>query len=276
MHAKNEKAVVAPKSGYSSISKVVQILRCFSINRPMLTVQQIAKRVNMPTSSLYRYLQTMVGVGFLSHHPEENRFSVGTYAIELGGLALMQYEVRQVSLRDLNELSNRLQMNVNLSILSDCDIVHLAFVLKHFTTPWQDAIGRRTPAYLTAMGQMMLAYQPYDKVCELIHSHHAINPVNYPLPDFEQLEKQLILAKKKQCAILHSKYPTSEILCLAFPIRKRGGDVCAAISANWYKELGDTNTADIQRIRDLASHTAAEISYKMGYTGSAYASIMEG
>ena len=261
--------------GYSSISKLRQILDCFSFYKPSLTVHQIAKQVDIPVSSLYRYLQAMVNAKLLSHDRISNTYSIGTYIIELAGISLIQYDIRFAALPELNHLSNALNLNANLSVLDGCDIFHIGFSIKYFATPWVDAIGRRTPAYQTAMGRAMLAFHPFEKVKNLIEEACRNDPDFYPLPDFEELRRDFEIVRETQLVTLRNHSPISESICASSPIRRRGNEVCAAISVNWYKDYNSQSFEELYSpLTRALLNSAARISYKLGYVGRAYDSTL--
>ena len=258
--------------GYSSIGKVRQIMDCFTFHKPTLTMYQIASKVEMPTSSLYRYLQAMVAAGILSHNKQTNLYSIGMDVIEFAGVSLMQYEIRYAALPEMTVLSARTDMNTNLSIMDECDIFHLAYSIRYYATPWVDAIGRRTPAYQTAMGLSMLAYQPFEEVERLIKTANAKNAEQYPLPDFVQLQETLEKVKEDQVAFMyHSQVPSIESACLACPIRRRNSEICAAVSINWYRENSNEDyTTAFEKAKPMLLQSAAKISYRLGYVGRSY------
>ncbi|MDD3334415.1 MAG: IclR family transcriptional regulator [Eubacteriales bacterium] len=269
------KKAMSKEIGYTSISKLKQILDCFTFNKPVLTVNQIAKRVDMPTSSLYRYLQAMVNAKFLAHDEVTNTYSVGMYIIEMAGVSLMQYDIRYAALPELNIMSNRLNMNSNLSVLDGCDIFHLGFSTRFFNVPWIDAIGRRTPAYMTAMGRAMLAFKPFDRVRQMIETSHEQQPEFYPLPDFAELEQDLAGVRENQYIIVYNTYSGAlpDTACLACPIRRRNSEVCAAISVNWFRDSAEQSYDQaLLSARSTVVQSAATISYKLGYVGRAYGS----
>ena len=266
-----ERKKAKPEIGYSSIGKLKQILDCFTFNKTLLTVQQIAKRVDIPTSSLYRYLQSMVAAGFLTHNKSSNTYALGMSMIEMGGVALMQYEIRYAALPEMNTLGARTNMNVNLSILDGCDIFHLAYSIRYHAAPWVDAIGRRTTAYQTAMGLSILAFKPYDEVEELIYESNARDPVRYPLPDFDKLKIAFDSVRKTQFLTTRHTQPTVDSVCMASPVRRRGSEICAALSVNWFKDYNESPVENcIATVQPLVINTAARISYKLGYVGRSY------
>ncbi len=255
----------AAKRGISSIGKTFQILKCFSYNRTELTAAQIAKQVGLPISTLYRYLQTMEGEGFLEHNAAANTYSLGLYSVELAGIALTRFDVRRIGQQDLNDLSIRLNLNTNMGILRDGDVFHLAFSVRTPMQPWYDIIGRRSAAHLTAMGKMLLAYQPFEQVRGDIEKRGWRARTKYSVHDLDELHRQLIEARERQYAVDLREY--TDTCCLACPIRQKDGEVVAAISATC---AYDRFSIEIENIRREVFAAAANISYKLGYLGQGY------
>lgn len=254
------------EAGYSTLLKVSCILECFSMETPVITAHQISKHVHIPVSSLYRYLQTMVQLRILNHNRKNNTYSIGTNLIELGGIGVLQYKVRYAALEPMQQLSQTLKMNVNLSILDECDIVHLAYVTAEVLNPTSCIVGRRSVAYQTAMGRVMLAYEPFDQVQEMIIRHHEIDPEHYPLPDFTKLEHELQQANQNGFVMVNDHTFNADFYCLAYPIHKQNGKVCAAMSVNWFNSGASYPIRDLTTLRETVAYQAMNISFKMGYT----------
>ena len=257
------------ETNIASIVKALQVLECFSIATPVLTAADISKMVDMPTSTLYRYLQTLVDEGYLKHNTQTNSYSVGLFVIQLAGIALSQFPVLKAGQQELHDLSLKLRMAVNLSILDDGDVFHLAYSTHLPSNPNYNIVGRRTPAYLTAMGKMMLAYLPFEEVRRQIERTGWRPMTPNSIRDFDVLKAQLIEARKNQFATdIHENGNTC---CLACPIRRENGDVVAAISASTMNLMSDEAFEENREfIRKNVFASAAAISYRMGYQGGAY------
>jgi DNA-binding IclR family transcriptional regulator len=259
-------------SQIASISKVLQILECFSITQTELSAPQIAREVKLPTSTLYRYLQTMTNEGFLTHNRDRNTYTLGLYVIELGGIALTRFEVRRLGQRELNDLALRLNMNTNMGILYNGDLFHLAFSARVATQPWHDIIGRRSPAHQTAMGKVLLSYQPFEEVRRMIEARGWQLRTPHSIDNFDELARQLEAARKNQYAVDIQEY--SDGCCLACPVRQRDGTVIAAISVSTasntpYQEFEARKNEIIKEV----FQSAAAISYRLGYLGDDYLSV---
>lgn len=251
----------------STVVKALMILKCFTSEMPELTIAQIAERVQLPTSSLYRYLQVMVKEGFLSHSRDTNTYALGIALIELGGIALTRYEVRRLGQSVLNRLERELNLDTNMAVLDDADIVHIAFSTNLSNEPWHTIIGRRSPAYTTAMGKVLLAYEPFESVQERLTRAGWQRLTEQSIDNFDRLAQELAQVRKRQIAYDLQEYNLGTF-CVACPIRQQGGRVAAAMSVTCKDE--ERFMKDRTAIETALLGAAAELSHQLGYIGNAY------
>ena len=252
----------------NSISKVLQILRCFTITTPKLSAAKIARRIDLPVSTLYRYLQTLVDEGFLIHNREENTYSIGYYIIELAGISMTQFEFRRVAQREVTDLSMRLGLNTNLAVLFNGDTFHLAFSSRQPADPTYDILGRRTPAHLTAMGKVLLAELPFEEVRQNIERNGWRPRTPRSIQDFNTLQRELETIRQQGFGL--DLWESSNACCVACPIRCKDGTVVAAISATTRVSSLENYLANLDSVLQAVFQTAASISYQIDYLGEAY------
>lgn len=262
-HKQNSTNIEAQQKSYApvTVGKVLQLMECFSIAEPELSAPELGKKLKLPTSTLYRYLQSMEDEGFLTRDPDSNRYSVGLYIVELAGIALGRYEVRRVGQSTLDELSAKLKMNTNMGILYKGDLFHLAFSIQTPVESYYTILGRRTPAHLTAMGKMLLAQLPFEEVCSMINKNGWCARTPYSISGFDRLTEELEQIKKLDYSVDRRESSLSTC-CIAAPVRQRNGHVIAAISAttqdtNFEKEFDD--------MKNAVCDAALQISTKLGY-----------
>jgi len=81
-------------TGMRTVAKALQILGLFNHKSPEWTIKEVSHRLDLPYSTTYRYISTLVSAGYLVSHDRNGTYRVGLIAIELGGLALNQLDVR--------------------------------------------------------------------------------------------------------------------------------------------------------------------------------------
>ena len=122
-------------------------------------------------------------------------------------------------------------------------------------------IGVRKPAYCTAEGQAMLAFQPIDAVESVIRAGLAARTPQ-TITDPAALRKALDTVRQRGCAIEDEE---SEIgmRCIAAPIRDDSGDVIAAIGL-----AGPVSRLSRKALSAFIPHvieTSAAISARLGF-----------
>jgi len=235
-------------TGMRTVAKALQILGLFNHKSPEWTIKEVSHRLDLPYSTTYRYISTLVSAGYLVSHDRNGTYRVGLIAIELGGLALNQLDVRLHGLAYLDHLADTTQLNANLAVLYQADILHIAYAV-HSTVPhYYTVIGRRSTAHCTALGKVLLAGLPFNEVRSLISKHgwrpQTPNSITqgYSVDRNEQALKSF---------------------CVGAPIHNRLGHVVAAVSVS-----GSGDPVPEERIPQLAQaviNTANMISYHLGY-----------
>ena len=249
----------------TSFGKLLSILECFTIAEPELSAIQLRERLNIPYSTLYRYLQMLVREGFLEHNTEHNTYYIGLSVVELSGIALSRFDVRRLGQKDMVDLAMKLNVNTNMGILREGDLFHLDFSVRINTSPAYTVIGRRVPAHQTAMGKVLLAQLQFNEVMEIIDKYGWRRSTQNSIDNFEQLKEELVKVKQQDYAI--DDQESTEYCCIAMPVWQQDGKVVAAVSLTTTKERFDS---EFEILKNEIYDTAISISYKLGYLGKSY------
>ncbi len=154
-----------------SLERGLAILGCFTPERPVLGIADIADELGMSRSTTHRYVITLVALGYLEQGASR-KYRLGLKVTDLGMAALNATGLREHAREDLEELRVRSSYTVNLGVLDGTDVLYV-----ERARSWrrgQDKIdlglhpGSRLPAYCTSMGKILLANLPEDEQRELI------------------------------------------------------------------------------------------------------------
>lgn len=145
-----------------SLERGLAILSSFSPERPMLGITEVADTLGMTRSTVYRYMSTLVALGYLEQD-KARKYRLGLRVADLGMAALNSTELREHAHMHLKELSE-LAFPASLAVLDGVDIVcvdrvHSLYGLRTIDMGGVQP-GSRAPAYATAMGKLMLAFLP--------------------------------------------------------------------------------------------------------------------
>lgn len=144
--------------GTSSVLKALKLLDVFRDGESALGVTEIARRVEVPTSTAYRLLAYLVEGGFVVK--DGPKYRLGDRLFTLGNqVSLCRPKgLREQASPHLGELYAATGLTVKLGILEGVEVIILDKIVGLKTAPAPTAIGGRLPANCTSMGKALLAY----------------------------------------------------------------------------------------------------------------------
>lgn len=253
-----------------TFEKGVKILSLFSYEKPVWTLDEMARETNIPKPTLVRFLKTFTEVGFLrrpSHYVGSklvlsDNYYLGYKLIELGVIASSSLEVRNIALPEMIQLRDKFDVAVQLVCIDQQDGLYLEKVESDNTVLLYTKIGRRAPLYAGACSRIILAYQS-EKFIEEILSKKLEKFASGTMTSKEELLNEIQSSKKTGYAYSLSELAEGTV-SLAVPIFNAEGKVHYSISI-----------ADIEasipksKIHDYLPHmwkSAAKISKELGYS----------
>ncbi len=154
-----------------SLERGLAILGCFTPERPVLGIADIADELGMSRSTTHRYVITLVALGYLEQGASR-KYRLGLRVTDLGMSALNSTGLREHAHPYLEELRQRTSYTSSLAVLDGTEIVYVdrarSFRRGQAKSDLGLQPGSRLPAYCTAMGKLLLAYLPEDQQRELI------------------------------------------------------------------------------------------------------------
>ena len=157
-------AATAVKSADRAIA-ILEILA--AVDQP-LTLTELQYKLEVPKSSLYMLLQTLVARGWLSCDTRLGTYSIGVRALLVGTSYLDHDRVVQVAARVISELRGQLNETVHLARLDGADVVYLASRESEHHLRVISRVGRRVPVHATSLGKALLATRSNDEVAALL------------------------------------------------------------------------------------------------------------
>ena len=245
----------------SSVATSVRLLKAFSEEQVEIGISDLAKRLGVAKSTVHRLAVTLVADSMLEQNPETGKYRLGIALFRLGSLVrrrmTMSNEARPL-LRDLREKVNE---TVHLAVLDGSEIMYVFNLESTQAIRMRSDIGVRKPAYCTAEGHAMLAFQPADMVERVIQAG-LLPRTPQTITNSAALKKALDTVRQRGCAIEDEE---SEIgmRCIAAPIRDDSGEVIAAIGL-----AGPVSRLSKKALAAFIPHvieTAAAISARLGF-----------
>jgi IclR family KDG regulon transcriptional repressor len=244
----------------SSLTRAFSILDAFSVERPQLSLAQIANLAGIHKSSAFRLLATLEAHGFVEKSPVGHGYRLGWKLGELAGRLLGRYELRELAATDMEELARKSGEIVHLSILDGAEIVYLEKKGRSQPLTVSTTVGGRSPAHASAMGKVLLAGLAEGEMRRLLRGVSLRRFTVTTITDRRRLAEELS-AIRRQGYALDNEETFPGIRCVAAPLRDRAGRVVAALSVTApTQRMGARRQAEI---RQWVTDTAARISERI-------------
>ena len=120
-------------------------------------LREISDALGMPRSSAHALLRTLVAQGWVRCDPSGTLYGIGIRALLVGTRYLDSDPYMPLITPFLDELRQHLDETFHLGRLDGTDIVYLATRESKQYTRVSNRVGRRLPAYTTALGKALLA-----------------------------------------------------------------------------------------------------------------------
>lgn len=215
-----------------SLERGLAILGCFTSERPVLGIADIADELGMSRSTTHRYVITLVALGYLEQGASR-KYRLGLRVTDLGMSALNSTGLREHSHPYLEELRQRTSYTVNLSVLDRSDIVYLdrarSFRQGQGLIDLGLSLGSRLPAYCTSMGKILLAHLPEDerreRLADVVLAKRAPNTITSK----SALRRELEDVWEAGLAV-NDEELVPELYSIGVPVRNDSREVIAAVN----------------------------------------------
>ncbi len=147
-------------AGDSVSRRLLSVLDCFELSRPVLSLTEIAAGATLPRSTARRLIVELVAWGGLERLPN-GKYRIGMRLCRIGSFAPRQRDLREVALPYLRDLYAVVLENVQLVVLDGLD----ALCVEQVSGPEAGVaatteVGGRLPLHASGVGKVLLAYSP--------------------------------------------------------------------------------------------------------------------
>jgi DNA-binding IclR family transcriptional regulator len=163
----------------SSLESALSVLECFSEASPELAVSDVAKRLDLPKSSVSRLLKTMAERGLVDQDDTTKRYRVGVLPFRLAQLYKAHVQVLGLVEGALPAPVAATGFSGYIGVLSGTDIVILRRLPGRYPVQMILEPGHRMPAFAAAFGKALLARLSNEELSrrlprELVNEHAGL------------------------------------------------------------------------------------------------------
>ena len=171
----------AAATGRSVTSRALGVLDAFDAAHHRLTLSEVAARSGTPLTTAHRLLAELVAWGALARR-DDGRYEIGRKLWDLGLLAPVQLELRQVAAPFLLDVHTATRDTVHLAVREGANALYVERISGRESVPIVSQVGSRLPLHATAVGKVLLASAPDDVVEQVLRAptratrHTVVDP----------------------------------------------------------------------------------------------------
>ena len=240
-----------PTATAQTVRRALQVLGCFR-GAAELGVSDIARELQLPTSTVHRLLRSLVEAGFLDQDEHTSRYQLGSAFAEFGQIAYRQHRI-YLAEPHLEALATTTGASASLAVRHGNNVVILG------VSSWREANGHklqglRLPLHASALGKVLLAWAPTTGA-EL--GRLDLSPsTEHTLTTVDALVEELALTKTRGYA-LNDEELDRGFRTIGAPILDTGGRARFALGLRG--PVSVMRTRSIPRFAGLALQAAEEI-----------------
>jgi DNA-binding IclR family transcriptional regulator len=206
---------------HTVLGRSASIMEAFNGAQRVLSLSDLNRQTHLPKSTLHRMLDQLCQVGWLER--DRGGYRVGMRLFELGTLAVAGNRLHEAAYPQLQALAARTGLAAQLAVLDRGDVMYLErIVVGPIRLPTRR--GGRKPAYCTALGKAMVAY---DDV-----AIHSVMSAPMPRKTAKTITEPAALWTElqhvREAGIAFDRGEAyEELVCVAAPIRSAGRPIGA-------------------------------------------------
>ncbi len=247
-----------------TIEKASEVLALFDHEHAEWGVREVAGALGLAKSSAHDLLTSLEQVGLLGKN-DEGRYRLGWRLVTLSETLLATTELRREARPIMEELADQYRETIHLAVLDDTKVVYVDKLEgKQAVRVELTALGTRLYAHCSALGKVLLAYQPEENVKRIIKIEGLPRFTANTITAADELEQALAMIRKQGYAIDQEEI-LPDLCCIGAPIHNHTGHVIAAISMSIPAYRFQRSQAEF---RKAVMRTGKLISERLGYYGS--------
>lgn len=148
--------------------KALRVIEALAVSEEPRGVAELSRQLELTKSNTFRILSTLTEQGYVRSHPDTGRYWLTLKIWEQGAKVIERLPVRRVAQPHMKLLFSQLNETILMSVLDFPDVLYINKIDSDYPVRASARAGWRAPAWRTASGKAMLAYQPDEVIDKLL------------------------------------------------------------------------------------------------------------
>lgn len=212
-----------------TLEKGIRLLNLFNENQPSWTLSEIAVRMDLNMTSVYRLVYTFLELGYLRRGKQSKRLRLGPMAVTLGHQLLRGFDTNRL----IQPLVDGIHHRHNISI--DVSLYHAGRLVQIYKRETDNTLTYRQEAvsgllYCTASGKSVLAYLSPEELEKLLLDQPLTRRSANTITEMTDLHAELERVRQTGYARNNEEY-IKGLIAIAMPLlSKTTGQPLGALS----------------------------------------------
>jgi DNA-binding IclR family transcriptional regulator len=250
------------------LERGLRLLCEFDRHNRHLSAPELARRLNVPRSTVFRLLTTLERMGFVERNQGGRDYRLGMAVLRLGFEYLASLELTELGRPLLERLRDEIGYACNLVVRDGRSIVYVAKSVTPNALVSSVNVGTRLPAHATVLGRVLLEDLSLSALRDLYPEEHLeVFSENTPRTVVELFD--MVQQDRARGYVLGEGFFEARISTVAAPVRDQSGHIVSALGATIPSPHVEPDQLDqiVRRVRESAD----ELSRLLGHVPSAAA-----
>ncbi len=215
-------------SPVKTIDRLVNVLSCFSPDRPTWSLAELSAQLGLPKSTLHRFLISLESHGVLRRDPVDKRWRLGYRLFIWGSLAGETTSLRQLARPVMCDLVGATTETAILTVYQNQEVICIDKAETSHPVRLTLDVGTRRHPHAGASSKALMAYLPEEEIQAIIRDKGLPQSCVNTIADPDELQAELATIRERGYAQSCEETDLGA-WGVATPIHDRNGDIVAAI-----------------------------------------------
>lgn len=212
-----------------SFARGLSVIEAMGRSAELHTVASVTAATGLPRTVVRRIMMTLTELGYSLS--DGKTFRLTPKVLTLGMTYLSSLPFWGLAQHVLESLGTEVKASVALSVFDGESVVYVLRIPSREIMSLQLGVGSRVPAYATAPGRVLLAWQPAEQVQRYFDTVPRKSITRKTVTDREALQAALAQVHDDGYSWVDGEFDTS-VCGLSVPVRDASGEAVAALSVN--------------------------------------------
>jgi DNA-binding IclR family transcriptional regulator len=249
------------RASVRTIDRMVEVLNCFTVDRPAWSLAELSARLELPKSTLHRFLVGLERNGLTQRGDEDGKWRMGHRLVIWGSRAAETTGIQRIAAPVMRELAETSRETILLTEYHDGEVVCMDKIDTSHSVRIALEVGDRRAPHAGASSKVLMAYLSESEIAQIIAAKGLPRYCERTITEPDELRRELARIRQNGYALSYEETDCGA-WGIATPVRDWRGRVIAGLGIAGPTVRYSEEAA--QRYVTLCCAAAARISELLG------------